>query len=110
MALGLCLSTFLAVALGGDDKGASSRRPARAGATSGPELIDPIVVADEFAGQTVKDQEMGQKLIQARGSKVPKVGQIAPDFELRTADGKKRVRLSSFRGKKPVVLIFGSHT
>ncbi len=39
-----------------------------------------------------------------------KMGDMAPDFELKTADGKAQVRLSSFRGQKPVVLIFGSHT
>ena len=39
-----------------------------------------------------------------------KVGDLAPDFVLPDAAGKKEVRLSSFRGKKPVVLIFGSHT
>ncbi len=38
---------------------------------------------------------------------LPKVGEVAPDFELRSPDGLKTVRLSSFRGKKPVVLIFG---
>ena len=38
---------------------------------------------------------------------LPKVGELAPDFELRSPDGLKTVRLSSFRGKKPVVLIFG---
>ncbi len=37
----------------------------------------------------------------------PKPGEEAPDFELKTADGKGSIRLSSFRGKKPVVLIFG---
>ena len=39
-----------------------------------------------------------------------KVGDMAPDFELKTADNSGVVRLSSFRGQKPVVLIFGSHT
>jgi hypothetical protein len=39
-----------------------------------------------------------------------KVGDAAPDFNLKTADGSRSVRLSSFRGQKPVVLIFGSHT
>ncbi|MGE5327162.1 MAG: hypothetical protein ACM3NO_08995 [Deltaproteobacteria bacterium] len=39
-----------------------------------------------------------------------KVGGPAPDFALKTADGSQAVRLSSFRGQKPVVLIFGSHT
>ena len=39
-----------------------------------------------------------------------KVGDSAPDFNLKTVDGARDVRLSSFRGQKPVVLIFGSHT
>ncbi|MET0552814.1 MAG: deiodinase-like protein [Vicinamibacteria bacterium] len=38
------------------------------------------------------------------------VGQPAPDFDLPTLDGSTRVRLSSLRGGKPVVLIFGSYT
>ena len=36
-------------------------------------------------------------------------GEPAPDFDLRRADGKGRVRLSDLRGK-PVVLVFGSFT
>jgi hypothetical protein len=38
------------------------------------------------------------------------VGDVAPDFELPTLDGAARVRLSSFRGTRPVVLVFGSYT
>ncbi len=38
------------------------------------------------------------------------VGEPAPDFDLETYDHKSRVRLSSFRGQKPVVLVFGSYT
>lgn len=40
----------------------------------------------------------------------PGVGEEAPDFELRTLEGDKVVKLSDFRGKKPVVLVFGSYT
>ena len=39
-----------------------------------------------------------------------KVGDPAPDFTLETQDKKSRVQLSSFRGVKPVVLVFGSYT
>lgn len=39
-----------------------------------------------------------------------KVGDMAPDVELKTTDRSSMVRLSSFRGQRPVVLIFGSHT
>jgi len=39
-----------------------------------------------------------------------KVGDPAPDFSLQTLDKKSRVQLSSFRGERPVVLVFGSYT
>lgn len=40
----------------------------------------------------------------------PKAGDPAPDFELCHYTGRSSVRLSDFRGKKPVALIFGSYT
>ena len=39
-----------------------------------------------------------------------KVGAEAPDFKLKSVDGKKEVELGSFKGKRPVVLVFGSYT
>jgi hypothetical protein len=53
----------------------------------------------------------------ARGGTL-KVGDTAPDFTLATAEKKMAgavaaaapVQLSSFRGKQPVVLVFGSYT
>jgi AhpC/TSA family len=47
--------------------------------------------------------------LSARGGHL-NVGDEAPDFSLETYDKKSRVRLSDFRGKKPVVLVFGSYT
>jgi hypothetical protein len=38
------------------------------------------------------------------------VGDVAPDFSLETVDHQSTVTLSSFRGEKPVVLVFGSYT
>ena len=38
-----------------------------------------------------------------------KVGMAAPDFKLKRNDGGE-VQLSSFKGKRPVVLVFGSYT
>jgi hypothetical protein len=40
----------------------------------------------------------------------PALSQMAPDFTLKTEDGKQAITLSQLRGKKPVVLIFGSFT
>jgi peroxiredoxin len=34
----------------------------------------------------------------------------APDFELKTHDGDRTIRLSDYRHRMPVVLIFGSFT
>jgi thiol-disulfide isomerase/thioredoxin len=47
--------------------------------------------------------------LQARNGSL-RVGDSAPDFHLVTADRSSEVTLSSFRGQKPVVLVFGSHT
>lgn len=41
---------------------------------------------------------------------VPKAGELAPDFELTNVSGTQTKRLSEFRGKRPVVLLFGSFT
>jgi hypothetical protein len=50
------------------------------------------------------------RFIFERETLAPVVGEEAPDFELpRLGDGGS-VRLSSFRGVKPVALIFGSYT
>lgn len=38
------------------------------------------------------------------------VGDMAPDFTLETTDQSGTVQLASFRGQKPVVLVFGSYT
>jgi thiol-disulfide isomerase/thioredoxin len=40
----------------------------------------------------------------------PKVGASAPDFTLKTLDGKATVQLSGLIGPKPVVLVFGNFT
>lgn len=39
-----------------------------------------------------------------------KVGDPAPDFDLKKLHGMGNVKLSTFKGKRPVVLIFGSYT
>ena len=40
----------------------------------------------------------------------PQLGQPAPDFTLKPLDGQGSTTLSSFRGKRPVALTFGSYT
>jgi hypothetical protein len=47
--------------------------------------------------------------LRARAGRL-KVGDEAPAFSLEAYDKKSRVQLSDFRGKRPVVLVFGSYT
>ena len=64
---------------------------------------------DRFAGRTVLDSDDGHALIEERRHNHPRVGDESPDFELDRLGGGS-LRLSSYRGAKPVVLIFGSLT
>lgn len=75
-------------------------------------LTEPLEAPglDLYAGRTVRSMHDGYGIIAARGGKVPKVGQPAPLFALKTADGKETIRLADYFGKKPVVLVFGSLT
>ncbi len=45
-----------------------------------------------------------------RETLAPEVGSDAPDFKLPRLGSAEQVQLSSFRGRKPVALIFGSYT
>ena len=61
-------------------------------------------------GETLKDRREAKAWQQKYDTKAPKVGDLAPDFELRDVNGENPIRLSDFRGVKPVALIFGSFT
>jgi len=61
-------------------------------------------------GFITKDDWSGHGGRRERGN-APQVGQVAPDFTLSFAsDSDQQATLSSFAGKKPVALIFGSCT
>ncbi len=46
----------------------------------------------------------------ARDEMGPAVGKEPPDFELKLLGSEERVRLSDYRGKRPVAFVFGSYT
>ena len=80
-------------------------------------LFPPSRRGDRAKGDKAKETKTKELMLQAfldgdAGSPFegPRVGQDAPHFTLPTYDGKGTVSLSDFRGKKPVVLIFGSFT
>jgi hypothetical protein len=47
--------------------------------------------------------------LRARAGRL-KIGSEAPAFSLEAYDKKSRVQLLDFKGKQPVVLVFGSYT
>lgn len=71
---------------------------------------DPLDLGIEVysVAQHWRTHELGWQL--THDSTAPKVGELAPDFELQDPSGATAVRLADFRGKRPVALIFGSYT
>lgn len=58
----------------------------------------------------INDRKAARAWQERHDARAPKPGDVAPDFELRDVNGENPVRLSDFRGRKPVALIFGSFT
>lgn len=89
--------------------GAAQRAPAEK--TPAPKKANrKTPPADPYAGKTVRDGRDGMGLADYREKRAPKVGQIAPALRLKRADGKGVIDLASFKGKRDVVLVFGSYT
>ena len=59
---------------------------------------------------TITDRKMATSWQKKYDAGAAKAGDMAPDFELSDTDGANPIRLSDFRGQKPVALIFGSFT
>ena len=59
---------------------------------------------------TIKSRNEATSWQKKYDAQAPKIGEMAPDFELSDTQGKQTVKLSDFRGQRPVALIFGSFT
>ncbi len=59
---------------------------------------------------TIKNRQSATSWQKRYDAEAPKAGELAPDFELCDVDGSNPVRLSDFRERKPVALVFGSFT
>jgi len=59
---------------------------------------------------TIQNRKQAAAWQMKYNNRTPKVGDLAPDFELRDVQGKNPLRLSSCQGKTPLVIIFGSFT
>ncbi len=60
--------------------------------------------------ETIRDRKHARAWQLTHDPRAPKLGELAPDFQLRDATGEHNVQLSEFRGREPVALIFGSFT
>jgi alkylhydroperoxidase family enzyme/thiol-disulfide isomerase/thioredoxin len=83
------------------------------------DLIDALTPGSRGAGRSGGGGGGPTKLTLVRGlfnqeigslQPGPKLDSVAPDFTLKTNDGKSEVTLSKLVGPKPVVLIFGNFT
>lgn len=73
-------------------------------------LASPLL-ADQRGGAAGRRQGQSRQPNQPRAAQGDlNVGDLAPDFALAPRDGGDRVALSSFRGRSPVALVFGSYT
>ncbi|MEQ8764197.1 MAG: hypothetical protein RL885_09735 [Planctomycetota bacterium] len=71
---------------------------------------DQLTMENVRAYFVSQDKDGDGRLVPARRAEAPKVGELAPDFTLSPPKGGDPVTLSSFRGDRPVALIFGSYT
>jgi hypothetical protein len=60
--------------------------------------------------ETFRNREEATTWQDHHDPQAPKLGGIAPNFELHDISGNNSVRLSDFRDKRPVALVFGSFT
>lgn len=88
-------------------------------------LLAPLLVAGRFWALSTEDDstfappksrvEIMARMFFGRPWKVSRAGRLkpgdpSPDFDLHPVKSQERVRLSDWRGKKPVALVFGSYT
>ena len=64
----------------------------------------------EMFMSTIKNRQEASTWQKKYDALAPRLGDKAPDFELRDIEGENPIRLSDYRGDMPVVLIFGSFT
>jgi tetratricopeptide (TPR) repeat protein len=108
LALGECLSGL------GQLQGARERLEAMAQAAPASleahQALLSVYTRLGLGAEAARERTTVDRLQAASNSGGPAIDAAAPDFELADAAGKNNVRLSGFRGRRPVVLVFGSYT
>ena len=82
----------------------TKRNEGNGGQTPAREMLDAL-------GAGLADNlRQAMAAVVARDEMGPLVGEVPQDFNLKLSGSEERVRLSSFKGHRPVALIFGSYT
>ena len=88
-------------------------KDARGGTPDAPDGVGRITARELLEGwreALPSDVRGALEAILTRDEAGPRVGEQAPDFSLKRLGSEERVRLSEFRGRRPVALAFGSYT
>ena len=83
---------------------------AEAKTLGGPQIAARKRLFDALAENIDPDVELALDGVAQRDQSGPNEGEVAPDFELKRLGSVETVRISDFRGKRPVAMIFGSYT
>ncbi len=82
----------------------TKRKTATSGQMPAREMLDAM-------GASLKPiLRQAMEAVVARDEMGPQVGEVPRDFHLKLSGSEDRVQLSSFKGQRPVALIFGSYT
>jgi tetratricopeptide (TPR) repeat protein len=108
----------LAVSLAGSGRFGEAQTHAESAVQSLPDsteahrTLSAVYTGLHLAAKASRELQTAQTIENAAKASVPgpKVNEIAPDFELPNPVSGKKLRLSSFRSKTPVVLVFGSYS
>jgi hypothetical protein len=71
---------------------------------------DAMELANSLVTKVIKYRTIETTWQKQQNRIVPKIGERATDFEVTSYDNTHTIRLSDFRGEKPVALLFGSYT
>lgn len=93
------------------DSDRDPRRRGQRGAPTADEMLAAFDAADDDHDGKLDLAALRRAATAPAPLPLPKVGDVAPDFDLPTlADAEQTIKLSGFAGSKPVALIFGSYT
>ena len=69
-----------------------------------------LLISNSVYSQPSKCKKKAMRQLRYKDDGAPKVGEVAPPIRLKSLDGKEKWDLAQFKGKKPVMIFFGSYT